>query len=81
MDRQQREQHLRKRMEASRREYNELTNLYDSLLAEAHNYDHGSPSMVEALKKANAIGPRVLAALIKYNRSVEALAKFYAPTL
>jgi hypothetical protein len=44
-------------MEATRREYNELNESYDSLLSEAHKFDHGTREMVEALQRANIVAP------------------------
>jgi hypothetical protein len=77
MERQQREQALRARMETTRREYNELNESYDSILSEAHKFDHGTREMVEALQRANLVAPRLSVALQKHSRAVEALSRFY----
>jgi hypothetical protein len=69
---------LRNLVDESRAEYHRLNDVYDFHLKKAHEFDHGSPDMIEALKKANRIGKEVSAALQRYQDAVEKQAALYS---
>lgn len=55
-----------------RRMYENIVQKYDSLMAVAHGFPHGSLEMTNALHRANALGPLVLEALKDYRGAVAA---------
>jgi hypothetical protein len=65
-------------VDEARHEYRRLSDAYDLELMKAYQHDHGSPDMIEALKKANRITTEVSAALERYHDAVGSLAAFYS---
>lgn len=64
-------------MQSARNEYESLSRDYDAFLAHAHQFNHGSQQMLDALRKANELGPKVEAALREYYEAVKNLTLFY----
>ena len=62
---------MRESVRLTRAEYNDLNNAFDAVLAAAHNLDHGSPEMIETLRKANDLAPDVADALHRISRVPE----------
>ncbi len=53
-------------------DYRKLSDAYDEELIAAHNAGHGTPECLEHLRKANAMGPSVMDALVRYQAAVTA---------
>ena len=71
------EKELLDALRAARSAYMSLSTEYDSMLFHAHSYGHGSTEMLEALRKATRLAPKVQEALRHYFETVQRLAKFY----
>jgi len=54
--------------------YRALARAYDEALTQAHSANHGSPEMLEHLRKANSIAPEVREAMERYQEAVADLA-------
>jgi hypothetical protein len=77
MDRESQEQQLTEEMQEAHQRYLKVTAEYDGFLSRAHESGLGRQAMVDALKKANAVGPKATEALKDYHAAVAALARFY----
>jgi len=61
----------------ARERYSKISHAYDRFLQNAHEAPHPSQELIDALGRANALGPELTLALKEYRDAVEALARSF----